>query len=98
FPEIMPPVTRRTVDLIGADQVPFVLHRAWNARLPGRAGPVQMEVPLDIQVETTDIDVADLATRLHVGKPRADAQAIEAAIKQLLTAKRPCIVVGGGAI
>src|SRR5947207_7542222 len=29
---------------------------------------------------------------------RADAEAIEAAIKLLLTAKRPCIVVGGGAI
>src|SRR5947209_1605454 len=57
-----------------------------------------MEVPLDVQVETTDIDVADLARRLPVGKLRADAQAIEAAIKLLLTAKRPCIVVGGGAI
>jgi len=98
FPHIVAPVTKRTFDVIRADQVPFVLHRAWNAMLTGRAGPVHMEVPLDIQVETTDIDVADLATRLPVGKPRADAQAIEAAIKLLLTAKRPCIVVGGGAI
>jgi acetolactate synthase I/II/III large subunit len=98
FPHIVAPVTKRTFDVIRADQVPFVLHRAWNAMLTGRPGPVHMEVPLDVQVETTDIDVADLATRLPMGKPRADAQAIEAAIKLLLTAKRPCIVVGGGAI
>ncbi|PYX18844.1 MAG: acetolactate synthase, partial [Acidobacteria bacterium] len=98
FPHIVAPVTKRTFDVIRADQVPFVLHRAWNAMLTGRPGPVHMEVPLDVQVETTDIDVADLATRLPVGKPRADAQAIEAGIKLLLTAKRPCIVVGGGAI
>ena len=71
---------------------------AVNAMLTGRSGPVHMEVPLDVQVETTDIDVADLATRLPMGKLRADTQAIEAAIKLLLTAKRPCIVVGGGAI
>jgi acetolactate synthase I/II/III large subunit len=98
FPHIVAPVTKRTFDVIRADQIPFVLHRAWNAMLTGRPGPVHMEVPLDIQVETTDIDVADLATRLPVGKPRAEAQAIEAAIKLLLTAKRPCIVAGGGAI
>jgi acetolactate synthase I/II/III large subunit len=98
FPHIVAPVTKRTFDIIRADQVPFVLHRAWNAMLTGRPGPVHLEVPLDVQVETTDIDVADLATRLPIGKPRADAQAIEAAFKLLLTAKRPCIVVGGGAI
>jgi acetolactate synthase-1/2/3 large subunit len=98
FPHIVAPVTKRTFDVIRADQVPFVLHRAWNAMLTGRPGPVHMEVPLDVQVETTDIDVADLATRLPVGRPRADAEAIEAAIKLLLTAKRPCVVVGGGAI
>ncbi len=98
FPHIVAPVTKRSFDVIRADQVPFVLHRAWNAMLTGRPGPVHMELPLDVQVETTDVDVADLTKRLPVGKPRGDAQAIEAAINLLLTAKRPCIVVGGGAI
>ncbi|MGO4834622.1 phosphoserine transaminase, partial [Rhizobiaceae sp. 2RAB30] len=50
------------------------------------------------QSETTDIDIAELSRRLPVGKPRADALAIEAAVKLLLSAERPCIVVGGGAI
>jgi acetolactate synthase I/II/III large subunit len=98
FPHIVAPVTKRTFDVIRADQVPFVMHRAWNAMMTGRPGPVHMELPLDVQVETTDIDVADLTKRLPVGKPRADGQAIEAAIRLLLGAKRPCIVVGGGAI
>ncbi|HYW37786.1 MAG TPA: thiamine pyrophosphate-binding protein [Terriglobales bacterium] len=98
FPHIVAPVTKRNFDVIRADQVPFVLHRAWNAMLTGRPGPVHMELPLDVQVETTDIDVADLTKRLPVGKPRADGQAIEAAIQLLLSAKRPCVVVGGGAI
>lgn len=98
FPHLAAPVTKRTFDVIQADQVPFVLHRAWNAMITGRPGPVHMEIPLDVQVETTDIDVADLEKRLPVGKPRADATAIEAAIALLLSAQRPCVVVGGGAI
>lgn len=98
FPHIVAPVTKRTFDVIRADHVPFVMHRAWNAMTTGRPGPVHMEVPLDIQVETTKIDVAELDQRVPIGKPRADAIAIEAAIGLLLRAKRPCIVVGGGAI
>jgi acetolactate synthase I/II/III large subunit len=98
FPHIATPVTKRTFNVIRADQVPFILHRAWNAMLTGRPGPVHMEVPLDVQVETTEIEVADIAKRLPVGKARAEAQAIEAAIKLLLSAKRPCIVAGGGAV
>ncbi|HJS99281.1 MAG TPA: thiamine pyrophosphate-binding protein [Terriglobales bacterium] len=98
FPHIVAPVTKRTFDVIRADEVPFVMHRAWNAMLTGRPAPVHMGLPLDVQVETTDIDVADLDRRLPVGKPRAEARAIEAAIQLLLDAKRPCIVVGGGAI
>ena len=98
FPHIAGPVTKRTFDVIRADEVPFVMHRAWNAMTTGRPGPVHMEIPLDIQVETTDIEVADLERRLPVGKPRADSTAIAVAIDLLLRAKRPCVVVGGGAI
>jgi acetolactate synthase I/II/III large subunit len=98
FPHIVAPVTKRTFDIIRADQTPFVLHRAWNAMLTGRPGPVHVEIPLDVQVQTADIGIGELASRLPIGKVRADAEAIEAAIPLLLSAKRPCIVVGGGAI
>ncbi|MGA7622511.1 MAG: thiamine pyrophosphate-binding protein [Candidatus Acidiferrales bacterium] len=98
FPHIVAPVTKRNFDVIRADQVPFVLHRAWNAMLTGRPGPVHFEIPLDVQTQTTDVEIADLRNRLPVGKPRADAKAIEAAIHLLVKAERPCIVAGGGAI
>jgi acetolactate synthase-1/2/3 large subunit len=98
FPHIAAAVTKRNFDVIRADQVPFVLHRAWNAMLTGRPGPVHMEIPLDVQVETADFEVADLSKRLPMGRARAEAEAIESAIQLLLSAKRPCIVVGGGAI
>lgn len=98
FINVTRPITKRNFDVIRADQMPFVMHRAWNAMTSGRPGPVHVEIPLDIQVATTDIDVAELSKRVPIGKPRADALAIEAAIQLLLAAQRPCIVVGGGAI
>lgn len=98
FINVTRPLTKRNFDVIRADHMPFVMHRAWNAMLTGRPGPVHVEVPLDVQSETTEIDIAELSRRIPVGKPRADALAIEAAVKLLLSAERPCIVVGGGAI
>ncbi|HYF18558.1 MAG TPA: thiamine pyrophosphate-binding protein [Ramlibacter sp.] len=98
FLQVTRSVTKRNFDLFRADHAPFILHRAFNAMLTGRPGPVHVEVPLDVQTATTDIDVADLPRRLPVGQPRADAKAIEQAIGLLLAAERPCIAVGGGAI
>jgi acetolactate synthase-1/2/3 large subunit len=98
FPHIASAVTKRNFDVIRADQVPFILQRAWSAMLTGRPGPVHMEIPLDIQTESTDVDVANLSKRLPIGKTRAESKAIEAAIQLLLSARRPCIVAGGGAI
>ncbi len=98
FLQVTRSVTKRNFDLFRADHAPFVMHRAFNAMLTGRPGPVHVEIPLDIQTAETDIDVAELSQRLPVGKPRADAQAVEAAIALLLKAERPCIAVGGGTI
>ncbi|MCZ8187635.1 MAG: thiamine pyrophosphate-binding protein [Beijerinckiaceae bacterium] len=98
FLQVTRPITKRAFDVIRADHMPFVLHRAWNAMVTGRPGPVHIEIPMDVQVAETDIDVAELSKRIPVGKVRADAKAIEAAVKLLLSAKRPCIVAGGGVI
>jgi acetolactate synthase-1/2/3 large subunit len=98
FLQVSRSVTKRNFDLHRADHAPFVMHRAFNAMLTGRPGPVHVEIPLDVQVETTEIDIAELGQRIPIGKPRADAQAVEAALKLLLSAERPCIVVGGGTI
>ena len=98
FTHVASAVTKRNFDVIHADMAPFVLHRAFNAMLTGRPGPVHVEIPLDVQVQTTEIDVQDLGKRLPVGRPRADARSVEAAIELVLSAERPCIVAGGGAV
>ena len=98
FPHVTKAVTKRNYDLINADMAPFIMHRAFNAMLTGRPGPVHIDVPLDVQVMETDLPIQDLNKRIPVGKPRADEDSINAAIELLLSAKRPCMVVGGGAV
>ena len=98
FVKITAPVTKRNFDLVRADHAPFVMHRAFNAMLTGRPGPVHVDIPLDVQSAETAIDVADLQRRIPIGKARADSAAIDAALRLLLSAERPCIVAGGGTI
>ncbi len=98
FVRVTQQVTKRNFDMIRPDQAPFIMHRAWNAMLTGRPGPVHVDIPLDVQSAETDIDVQDLEERMPTGRQRADSVAIDKAIELLLSADRPCIVAGGGAI
>ncbi|MCY3663977.1 MAG: thiamine pyrophosphate-binding protein [bacterium] len=98
FPAVAAPVTKRHFEMVRAIEAPFLMHRAFNAMLSGRRGPVHIEIPLDVQVEQADADVAELSRRLPIGRPRADEDAITAAAELLLAAKRPCIVAGGGTV
>ncbi|TGV64669.1 thiamine pyrophosphate-binding protein, partial [Mesorhizobium sp. M2D.F.Ca.ET.160.01.1.1] len=63
-----------------------------------RPGPVHVEVPMDVQVEAADVTIHPLEKRLPIGVAYPDPSAIEAAVKVLLSAERPVIVAGGGAI
>ncbi len=98
FPHIAKAVTKRNFDIIHPDMTPFVMHRAFNAMLTGRPGPVHIDIPLDVQVMETEFGVQELKKRMPVGQTRADETAVNEAIELLLSAKRPCMVVGGGAI
>ncbi len=98
FTKVSEHVTKRNFDMIRADQAPWMIHRAFNAMLTGRPGPVHIDIPLDVQAQETDIDVQDLKKRLPTGRQRADSIAIDAALELLLKAERPCIVAGGGLI
>jgi acetolactate synthase-1/2/3 large subunit len=98
FASLTRPVTKRqiTVDQVG--QLPHAIHRAFNAMLTGRPGPVHIEVPMDVQALAADVEVHDLAQRLPVGVTHPDPEAIDRAAALLTRAERPVIAVGGGAV
>ena len=98
FSRITETVTKRAWEVSRVDELPFVMHRAFNTMLSGRHGPVHVEVPMDVQADAADVVIHPLAERMMIGRMRADPRAIEAAAALLLSAERPVIVAGGGAI
>ena len=98
FPQIAEAVSKRSWVANSIEDLPFILHRAFSAMLTGRRGPAHIEVPWDLHAETAEVNFHDLARRLPVGLQYPDPQAIEAAVDLLATAKRPMIIIGGGAI
>jgi acetolactate synthase-1/2/3 large subunit len=80
------------------DELPFVLHRAWNQMLSGRHGPVLLDIPMDVQADAADVQLPDPDKREAPRSPRPVADDIARAAELLLSAQRPVIVAGGGAI
>lgn len=98
FPRITEQVTKRVYKAGRVDELPFIMHRAFNTMLSGRPGPVHVEVPMDIQVDAADVTIHPLDLRMARGVAYPDPQAVERAVALLLSAERPVIVAGGGAI
>ncbi len=99
FPRIMEPIVKRWWQPSTVDQIPNVLHLAYNVMLEGRRGPAYIDMPMDLQAEFGDIaNLPDPVSRRPRGRPHGDPQMVESAAQLLLSAKRPLIVAGGGAI
>lgn len=98
FAQLTRPVTKRQFTVDRVDQLPHTIHRAFNAMLTGRPGPVHIEVPMDVQALSAEVVIHDLQRRLPRGLAYPDPDAIEAAARVLSAAERPVIVVGGGAV
>ena len=80
------------------DELPFVLHRAWNQMVSGRPGPVLLDLPMDVQAESAEVVIPDPEEREARGRVRPSADDVERAAALLRGAQRPVIVAGGGAI
>ena len=98
FPRIMEEVTKRSYFPIRVEEIPFTMHRAFNTMMAGRRGPVHVELPMDLQCETADVQIHDLDRRMPIGVAHPDPEAVKRAVRLLLSAERPVICAGGGAI
>lgn len=71
------------------------LDRAFALFASGRPGPVHIEIPIDVMVLPAVEATTGAAS--SAGPPRPDAGVVERAAALLSRAKRPAILVGGGA-
>jgi acetolactate synthase I/II/III large subunit len=97
-PGVLRPYVKRSFQATRADQLPLMLRQAFAAMLGGRPGPVHLDVPLDVFVETSAEEVPDPGQWRHGLSRRSAAAAgdLTAMLDLLLNAERPVIVAGYG--
>ncbi|MBA3779605.1 MAG: thiamine pyrophosphate-binding protein [Chloroflexi bacterium] len=98
FPRVLEPVVKEWFQPSRVDELPFVLHRAWNQMLSGRPGPVHLDLPMDVQADSAEVVLPMPAEREASRGPRPAADDVERAARLLRGARRPVIVAGGGVI
>ena len=91
------PVTKWSVTVLEAAQVPWAFRHAFQLMRSGRPGPVLIDLPLDVQKEMIEYD-PESDGPLEVYRPRPRSKQIAKALDMLNEAKRPLIVSGGGVI
>jgi acetolactate synthase I/II/III large subunit len=97
-PGVLRPYVKRSFQATRAEQLPLMLRQAFAAMLAGRPGPVHLDVPLNVFVETTDEPVPDPGLWRQGISPRQAAAAddVTAILDLLAEAQRPVIVAGYG--
>jgi acetolactate synthase-1/2/3 large subunit len=97
-PRIFEPIVKEWWQPSRVDELPFVLHRAWNQMISGRPGPVLLDLPMDVQADAAEVVIPDPDEREARNGPRAAAADVERAAALLRGARRPVIVAGGGVL
>ncbi|MEX2125732.1 MAG: thiamine pyrophosphate-dependent enzyme [Woeseia sp.] len=77
-------------------ETPAVMRRAFTELRSGRIRPVEVEMPMDVMGAIAPVHAARRAEPRQ--PPPVDEGRIRAAARHLLAARRPMIVIGGGAL
>ncbi len=93
---MMKPVTKWAASIDRVDRTNWYLRRAISIATNGQPGPVYLEFPSDIGLQTADMPVYEPALRKI--RPAPDPDRIAAAAERIERAERPLIICGGGSI
>src|SRR5262249_49858769 len=92
---IMQRLTKWSARIRAPHEAASIADEAFRQMVAGRPRPAAIECPLDVWGKVTNSTLPELPGPLAAPEP--DDDALEAAAKTLGEAKRPLIIVGGGA-
>jgi acetolactate synthase-1/2/3 large subunit len=94
------PCTKHNYLVKRVEDLPHVLHEAFQIATSGRPGPVVVDIPKDVQFATGPYVGPDQARYAHGYHPKTegDAHRIAEAVELIAKAKRPLFYTGGGII
>jgi acetolactate synthase-1/2/3 large subunit len=98
MPKILEPIVKRSFEVDTVGQLPTVMQRAFNIMLTGRRGPVHIDLPMDVQSNSIEIEIPEPLERRSIGRTRGDPDLVKNAVQLIKSSKRPVLFIGGGAI
>jgi acetolactate synthase-1/2/3 large subunit len=91
------PITRLSATLRSPSAVLSLLDEGFAAATAtGRAGPVYLAIPRDLQVEEVEVAAPPWPLPQAVPAPRAEGRLLDEAARELAQARAPVIIAGGG--
>ncbi|MEM0449287.1 MAG: biosynthetic-type acetolactate synthase large subunit [Methanomassiliicoccales archaeon] len=93
---LMMPITKHNFRVLDPKQIPEAIKRGMNIARTGRMGPVHVDLPVDVSNGNVPDELLDQS--YPIPAPSEDLSQILEAIRMLMNAERPVMLVGGGAI
>jgi acetolactate synthase-1/2/3 large subunit len=91
------PVTRWAAQVTRTDLIPHMVSQALRMTMEGAPGPVVLEIPIDVLFNPID-DPNDDLRPTPIARPAPSDADSDSILSTLSSAKRPAILVGGGAL
>lgn len=94
-------ISKESFVLSNAQDIPFLLRRAFRVATSGRPAPVHIRVPINVfheEAEISDLYAESEYSFYPAHRPVADHGKIRAALDVMLNAKKPVIVCGQGGL
>ncbi len=98
FPSTVRTMCKKVFQPTRGEMVPLAVRQAWKTMTSGRPGPVVLDVPFDVFMESAAEEAPNaIAWNANISsRCGADPEGVVKAVDMLLGAERPTIIVGQG--
>ena len=90
--------TKKTYLVMSAEDLAPTLHEAFRVAQEGRSGPVLVDVPRDVQLETAEFDYPEVLQNWEPDLSSKTREEVRRAAELINQAQRPVIITGHGVI
>lgn len=93
------PVTKHNFQVENSSEIPRIVKEAFFIASSGRPGPVLIDIPKDVQIESAEMDFeGDIKIQGYRPTYSPHPLQVKKAVELLAKAERPIIIAGGGVI
>ena len=90
------PITKFSYKLKSADEIKYILEKAYYIATSGRPGPVLLDIPMDLQKKKINLKKLKSFKIRKASKNKTSLKRIDIIFKKIKKSKKPVIILGGG--